>query len=159
VGVVNGIHSAASEVAGAPIVVGTDGSVRAQVAVERASELGLALGVVVHVVSSYASTLGAAQGGRARGGLVEMSGAEELRGEAERIVESAHDRLVGRGLKVVTHISSDEPAHALVAVADHQQAQMIVVGNRGMTGPRRALGSVPNRVSHQAHCGVLIVPT
>jgi nucleotide-binding universal stress UspA family protein len=36
---------------------------------------------------------------------------------------------------------------------------MIVVGNRGMNGARRMLGSVPNRVSHQAGCGVLIVPT
>ena len=40
-----------------------------------------------------------------------------------------------------------------------QGAQMIVVGNRGMAGARRVLGSVPNRVSHQASCGVLIVPT
>jgi nucleotide-binding universal stress UspA family protein len=47
----------------------------------------------------------------------------------------------------------------LVQIADEQDAQMIVVGNRGMTGARRVLGSVPNRVSHHAHCDVLIVTT
>jgi nucleotide-binding universal stress UspA family protein len=47
----------------------------------------------------------------------------------------------------------------LVQIADEQSAQMIVVGNRGMTGARRVLGSVPNRVSHRAHCDVLIVAT
>jgi nucleotide-binding universal stress UspA family protein len=34
-----------------------------------------------------------------------------------------------------------------------------VVGNRGMAGPRRVLGSVPNKVSHAARCNVLIVST
>jgi nucleotide-binding universal stress UspA family protein len=38
-------------------------------------------------------------------------------------------------------------------------ADMIVVGNRGMSGAKRMLGSVPNKVSHHATCEVLIVPT
>jgi nucleotide-binding universal stress UspA family protein len=36
---------------------------------------------------------------------------------------------------------------------------MIVVGNLGMSGARRLLGSVPNKVSHEAVCSVLIVAT
>jgi nucleotide-binding universal stress UspA family protein len=47
----------------------------------------------------------------------------------------------------------------LLQIAEEQHAQMIVVGNRGMTGARRVLGSVPNRVSHRARCDVLIVVT
>jgi nucleotide-binding universal stress UspA family protein len=47
----------------------------------------------------------------------------------------------------------------LVRIADEQGAQMIILGNRGMTGARRVLGSVPNRVSHYAPCDVLIVRT
>jgi nucleotide-binding universal stress UspA family protein len=46
-----------------------------------------------------------------------------------------------------------------VAIADEQRAQMIVVGNRGMSGPKRVLGSVPNYVSHHADCDVVIVRT
>ena len=52
-----------------------------------------------------------------------------------------------------------DPADALMSVAADEEAEMIVVGNRGMSGARRMLGSVPNRVSHHARCGVLIVPT
>ena len=51
-----------------------------------------------------------------------------------------------------------EAALDLVAVAE-EHAQMMVIGNKAMTGVRRLLGSLPNRVSHQAGCGVLIVPT
>jgi nucleotide-binding universal stress UspA family protein len=47
----------------------------------------------------------------------------------------------------------------LCRTAVAEQAQMIMVGNKGMTGARRMLGSVPNRVSHQARCDVLIVAT
>jgi nucleotide-binding universal stress UspA family protein len=46
-----------------------------------------------------------------------------------------------------------------VAIAGEQRAQMIVVGNRGMTGAKRVLGSVPNYVSHHAPCDVVIVRT
>jgi nucleotide-binding universal stress UspA family protein len=46
-----------------------------------------------------------------------------------------------------------------VAIADEEGAQMIVVGNRGMTGAKRVLGSVPNYVSHHANCDVVIVRT
>jgi nucleotide-binding universal stress UspA family protein len=35
----------------------------------------------------------------------------------------------------------------------------IVVGNKGMRGARRVLGSVPNSVAHLAPCSVLIVDT
>jgi nucleotide-binding universal stress UspA family protein len=46
-----------------------------------------------------------------------------------------------------------------VEIADKQGAQMIVVGNRGMAGAKRVLGSVPNYVSHHARCDVVIVRT
>jgi nucleotide-binding universal stress UspA family protein len=57
------------------------------------------------------------------------------------------------------HVCAGEPAQTLITIAMGEDAEMIVVGNRGMNGARRVLGSVPNRVSHHARCGVLIVPT
>ena len=57
------------------------------------------------------------------------------------------------------HVWCGEPGEALVQIADEQNAQMIIVGNRGMTGARRMLGSVPNWVSHHARCDLLIVAT
>ncbi len=47
----------------------------------------------------------------------------------------------------------------LCDIAAHLQADLIVVGNKGMQGGRRLLGSVPNTVSHKAPCSVLIVDT
>jgi nucleotide-binding universal stress UspA family protein len=52
-----------------------------------------------------------------------------------------------------------DAADALLEVADAQKADLIVVGNRGMHGMTRVLGSVPNKVSHRARCSVLIVST
>jgi nucleotide-binding universal stress UspA family protein len=144
-----------------PIVVGTDGSVSAQLAVDRAGELGQALGATVHVVSSYAPTAArtwmAAAAGVAAAELAME--AEQAEAGAEEIVARARDGLEERGISVRTHVCSSDAAEALITIADDEHAQMIVVGNRGMTGARRVLGSVPNRVSHHARCDVLIVPT
>jgi nucleotide-binding universal stress UspA family protein len=51
------------------------------------------------------------------------------------------------------------PADAICEVATQVKADVIVVGNKGMTGVRRVLGSVPNSVAHQAPCAVLIAFT
>ena len=48
---------------------------------------------------------------------------------------------------------------AILGVAVEEAADVIVVGNRGMTGGRRILGSVPNKISHQAPCSVWIAQT
>jgi nucleotide-binding universal stress UspA family protein len=52
-----------------------------------------------------------------------------------------------------------DPAEAIVRLADQVGADLIVVGNKGMKGVRRVLGSVPNSVAHHANCSVLIVDT
>jgi nucleotide-binding universal stress UspA family protein len=97
----------------------------------------------------------------AAGGLAvaEMPSLEEAQAHAEEIVGSAREHLERRGIGVRAHVCTGDPAEALITVATDMHAQMIVVGNRGMTGARRVLGSVPNRVSHRAECAVLIVPT
>ena len=57
-----------------------------------------------------------------------------------------------------THPVEGEPAEAILNVAEETKADLIVVGNKGMTGARRfLLGSVPNNVSHHAPCSVIIV--
>lgn len=143
-----------------PIVVGTDGSERAERAVDRAGELARALGVGVHVVTAYGGdsdrpSIAAAAG--LPGSQVPRE--PEQRTRAQHSADRARRRLERLGVASEVHVWPGEPADALVAVAEERDAQMIVVGNRGMTGARRMLGSVPNSVSHHAHCGVLIVPT
>ena len=81
------------------------------------------------------------------------------RTHAQHYVDRAQQLLAKFGVESETHVWPGEPARALVQIADEQGAQMIVVGNRGMTGARHLLGSVPNNISHHAHCDVLIVST
>jgi nucleotide-binding universal stress UspA family protein len=143
----------------APIVVGTDGSDTAERAVARAGELARALGATVHVVSSHRAphSLGMA----ASGGIVlpDTSADEQLRNRAEQAVARARESLEQHGVSCRSHVCQGDAADALTMIANVEGAQMIVVGNRGMSGARRMLGSVPNRVSHTARCSVLIVPT
>lgn len=130
-----------------PIVVGTDGEPRAELAVDKAGELARALGAPVHVVCVPSAIYG-------KDWPASVT--------AQQFVDTAADRLRSRGITVQTHIPRGHKAEAaldLVAVAEREHAQMIVMGNKGMTGVRRLLGSLPNRVSHQARCDVLIVPT
>ncbi len=142
------------------IVAGTDGSASAEKAVDRAGKLALALGATVHVVISYkdpsAGAWMAASSGFAVGDVFSDS---DVKAEAEKIVERSRHRLAVAGVDAQTHVCSGDPAQALISVAADEDAEMIVVGNRGMSGAKRMLGSVPNKVSHHATCEVLIVPT
>ena len=131
------------------IVVGTDGTETAERAVDRAGAIARAFGAIVHVVSCYSDD---------RTPLV-GAGRQGDRPHAEQQVDRAQERLAKQGVESKAHVSNQEPGRELVAIADEERAQMIVVGNRGMTGARRVLGSVPNYVSHHAHCDVVIVRT
>ncbi len=127
-----------------PIVVGTDGSPRANVAVDRAGELGEVLGATVHVVCAPTHLAGEDWPPRIT---------------AQQVVADAQTRLQERHISVETHLPTGDAAGAVAAVAEQVGARMIVMGNRGMTGIARLFGSLPNRVSHEARCDVLIVPT
>ena len=143
-----------------PIVAGTDGSATAEVAVDKAAELARALGAGVHIVTAYSSPSSSAwMAAAAMTVPTDVVDDGNARQAAEEIVGRSSARLKQQGMQVATHVCRGEPAEVLMSVAEEEHAQMIVVGNRGMAGARRVLGSVPNRVSHHAGCGVLIVPT
>jgi len=73
---------------------------------------------------------------------------------------AAESVAAGLGITTSTHAREGEPADAILDVAEETGADLIVVGNKGMTGARRfLLGSVPNKISHHAPCGVLIART
>jgi nucleotide-binding universal stress UspA family protein len=75
------------------------------------------------------------------------------------VLEQAAVRMRNAGLDVHCHAVDGDPAEAILDVADEANADLILVGNRGMTGARRMLGSVPNKLSHHANCDVMIVAT
>ena len=138
------------------IVVGTDGSPTASVAVDHALGLARATGAVVHIVTAYK----AAAAFTAMGPGVVLPDQDGMEEEARRVCEEAAAAARASGLQVVTHATEGDPADALVNIAEHEDADLIVVGNRGMMGARRFLtGSVPNRVSHHCPCHLLVVHT
>lgn len=85
----------------------------------------------------------------------------EIRPDArvESIVEQASASVRMQGVEVRPHVITGDPADALLAIAEQESAELIVVGSRGMHGVGRMLGSVPNKVSHRARCHVMIVAT
>jgi nucleotide-binding universal stress UspA family protein len=63
-------------------------------------------------------------------------------------------------VQVETYARQGDPADAILDVAEENNADLIVVGNKGMTGAKRfLLGSVPNKVSHHAPSSVMIIRT
>jgi nucleotide-binding universal stress UspA family protein len=143
---------------GDAIVVGTDGSETAKQAVAEAVRLAKALGAHVHVVSAFEPLHGAKIAGAPTGAAKVWAPHPDDHVEAVLTQATAGVRLAG--VEVTPHALKRDPADALLAVADEVGASMIVVGSQGMHGARRlTLGNVPNKVSHHAHCNVLIVAT
>jgi nucleotide-binding universal stress UspA family protein len=139
------------------IVVGTDGSETAECAVERAVEIAEPLGAKAHLVSAYEQSAAKAGGG------FEVSRAEWMVSPGVT-VESVLERAVGlfkvKGIETETYARKGDPADAILEVAQQVEADLIVVGSKGMRGAKRfLLGSVPNKISHEAPCDVMIVRT
>lgn len=139
----------------AHIVVGTDGSDRSMHAVEHAAALARLTGADLHLAQGYSGILGTLPATDSMLGLHP----HELRARLEEIHAGMRDRLAATGISVTSHISEIDGVDAILEAARATDADLIVVGNRGMTGVSRLLGSVPNSVSHQATCAVLIVDT
>ena len=142
------------------IVVGTDGSDTAKEAVRQATELAKQVGAKLHLVSAYEPV----PEGRLRQERQQVP--DDLqwmvnpREDVNTTLKEAAQAIEEEGLDVETHPREGDPADAILDVAEEKSSDLIVVGNKGMTGARRfLLGSVPNKVSHHAPSSVMIVKT
>lgn len=146
------------------IVVGVNQASTATLAAERALELGALTGGEVHLVCALGSTprgepLSAMVPGAALAGGTPPSGGPG-QGDARTHAENLLARLARSSTATIhRHVLPGEPAEVILQVAEEVDADLIVVGSKGMHGPRRVLGSTPNTISHQADCSVLIVQT
>jgi nucleotide-binding universal stress UspA family protein len=141
------------------IVVGTDGSETAAKAVEVATAMAKVHGARLHVVTAYAPVLPSLSEEEleALGELAWMASPGE---QAERLVAAAAERAATAGIEVTTDVRTGDAAHALIEVAEAHAADVIVVGDKGLSSPARfLLGSVPSKVVHHAPCHVLVVRT
>jgi nucleotide-binding universal stress UspA family protein len=114
------------------VLVATDGSPTATAAVAAGGELAAVLGAEVRLLHV---------GDPARGATV-----------LEEAARSLPVRALGRTV-------AGEPGARIVEVAGEERCDLVVVGNKGMTGSRRFLASVPSRVARHSPCHVLLVKT
>jgi nucleotide-binding universal stress UspA family protein len=142
------------------IVVGTDGSETADKAVREAIELARAVGASLDIVSAYEPVSGQRLREEARQAPPDLQWTITPREDVEGTLAEAAERAGEAGIEVQTFAREGDPADAILDVAEERGSDLIVVGNKGMTGAKRfLLGSVPNKVSHHAPCSVLIIRT
>jgi nucleotide-binding universal stress UspA family protein len=139
------------------IAVGTDGSDTAAKAVDFAMDMAERYGAKLVIASAYKPV----SEDRLRKEQVDapqeiqwsINPSEEVDKTLRKVEETAKDR----GLKYASEARNGDPADVLCDIAEAHEADILVVGNKGME--RRILGSVPNSVSHKAPCSVMIVKT
>jgi nucleotide-binding universal stress UspA family protein len=138
------------------VVVGTDGSERAEKAVHEAIDLAKSQGARLTLVAAYSAT-------ERHWEQIQSSARVDhvnLADVAEQVLARCARQAEEQGVQVDFEAHEGDPAEVILGVADRQNADLIVVGNKGITGPRRFfLGSVPNKVVHHANCGVMVVHT
>ncbi|WP_436794830.1 universal stress protein [Actinospongicola halichondriae] len=119
------------------IIVGTDGSKTAAKAVQRAVDIA---------ESSGAS-------------LTILTAAKPSKGQS--VVDAAKAAHAGSSAEIDTLVVDADPVSALIETARTGGYDLLVVGNKGMTGVRRFLeiGAVPNKLSHHLPTSMLVVRT
>lgn len=128
------------------ILVGTDTSASADLAVGAAAELAKAHDGEL-VVLYVKPPLDARE-------VFDPGKLPDPNGYLARLAERFPD------VKVRTREESGDPAESICDVAEDERADVIVVGNRGTHGKKRwFLGSVPNAIVQHAPCSVYIVDT
>jgi nucleotide-binding universal stress UspA family protein len=136
------------------IVVGTDGSQNSDLAVKQAAEIAKGTGAKVHLVTAYPDepTFGETIASSAKRDRI------NLREVAESVLVRVARGPSLEGVDVATHARAGDPAHVILDLADEVDADMIMVGARGLTGLERfLLGSVSSKLSHNAKRSLTIV--
>ena len=143
------------------VVVGTDGSQTAATALQAAVDLARQSGARLYIVSAYEPVAEQRMRGEQIGAPEDVQWALGQRADVLELLAQARGLATQSGIEQVEAFARQgDAADAILDVAEEQAADLIVVGNKGMTGAKRfLLGSVPNKVSHHAPCSVMIIRT
>jgi nucleotide-binding universal stress UspA family protein len=134
------------------VAVGTDGSATADQAVKEAAEIARRFDAKLVLLSAFKES----NAPPSKSG-VELQWAVSSQARVLAILERVEAELAEDGVECETRVGNGDPADVLVRLASECSADLLVIGNKGMK--RRVLGSVPNTVTHQAECSVLVVKT
>jgi nucleotide-binding universal stress UspA family protein len=143
------------------VIVGTDGSDTANKAVDAAASLAAANDARLTIVSAFVPVSGSRVRAERRQAPSDVEFAVNPREDVEALLDAATARARELGVeRVRTAAREGDPADAIIGVAEELHCDLLVVGNRGMSGSKRfLLSSVPDKISHHAPCSVLIVRT
>lgn len=143
------------------ILVPTDGSDVAELAVEHALDLAERYDAEVHALyvvdtEAVAYSLGSEQVDRLRQG--NFQGMTELREKAEAATAHVRDAANARGISVTEHYSGGRPHRLIADYATDNDIDLVVMGSHGRSGVKRALlGSVTERTLRSTTVPVLVV--
>ena len=143
------------------VMVGTDGSATAAAAVGEAIALASKVGARLLIVSAYEPISELRLREERQSAPSDAQWMVHPREDVLAVLEEAREQALADGVsQVETFARQGDAADAIIDIAEEQGCDLIVVGNKGMTGAKRfLLGSVPNKISHHAPCSVLIVRT
>jgi nucleotide-binding universal stress UspA family protein len=128
--------------------------------VRQAVDMAGALGATLELVSAYAPVSEQRLRAERRDAPADVQWATGPRAEVEASLADAAEVARAAGVNARTYARQGDPADVIVELAEERSADLIIVGNKGMTGAKRfLLGSVPDKISHHAPCSVLIVRT
>jgi nucleotide-binding universal stress UspA family protein len=139
------------------IAVGTDGSETASKAVDFAIDMAERYGSRLVIASSYAPVPEDRLAREQADAPQEIQWSINPMEDVEAILRAVEQKAKARGVKTISEARQGNPANVICSVAEDHGADLLVVGNKGMH--RKILGSVPNSVSHNAPCSVMIVKT
>jgi nucleotide-binding universal stress UspA family protein len=137
------------------VAVGTDGSRTASEAVKMAADLASRFEAKLILLSAFRGSADSAPADT--GSEREIDWAESSSARVREILARTENELKARGIDCASRVDEGDPAEVLVQLATECDADLLVIGNKGMH--RRVLASVPNTVSHKAPCSVLVVKT
>jgi nucleotide-binding universal stress UspA family protein len=139
------------------VAVGTDGSGTADKAVDFAIDLAARYEAKIVFISAYVPVNESRLKREAREAPDEVQWTINPAEDVDATLRECEERAEQRGLRWASEARQGDPAKVLVELAAVTAADVLVIGNKGME--RKVLGSVPNSVSHNAPCSVLIVKT
>lgn len=134
------------------VMVGADDSETAKRAVEVATDIAAMYGATLHIVTAF-------EKGARKGDVAPEFTHVHTEDDGLALLQTLSFIAKKQNIEPALHSVRGDAAAALLGKAKEINADLIVVGNRGMRGLHRVVGNVPNSVSHSAHCSVLVVDT
>ncbi len=134
------------------ILIAVDGSEHSKRAVEYAIELLKMLQadiILIHCHRTYPTLLGEPYLQKA---------INKINQEAETLVKPFRELFRKANIAITERIMEGRAGEVIVAVADTEKADLIIMGSRGLSDLEGLIvGSVTHRVLHAASCPVLVV--